>query len=112
MRIQVVTREFITRRRRMATIILCSLDKDLDLNDKNDLKSHETAFNGLKEKDRFDGSIEKAGKFLKLFGKHLSDCRLKSLLNIAVEWDVSGTNTKLPTKSIDVLNQVMSQKRK
>ena len=90
------------RRIRMATIILCLYDKDLDLNDKNDLKLYETVWNGLKEKDRFNGSIEKAGEFLKLFGKYYLDCRLKSLLNIAVEWNASRTNPKALTKLIDI----------
>ena len=32
----------------MSTFVLCPHDKDLDLNDKNDFKSHENACTGLK----------------------------------------------------------------
>ena len=69
----------------MSTFILCSYNKDLDLNNKNDFKLYENTCARLKEADRFNGSLEKASKFLKLFKKHISDCRLKGLLKIAVE---------------------------
>ena len=88
----------------MTTIMLFPQDKDLDLNDKSDLKLHETVCNWLKAKDKFDGSIEKAGKFLNLFGKYLSDCRLKSFLNILVECDASGKTPKAPAKLMDVFD--------
>ena len=70
------------------------------MTDRNDLKLHETARADLKDNARFDGNLEDANKFLKLFGKHVSDCRLKVLLEIAVEWDSDATNPKIPTKML------------
>ena len=43
--------------------MLYPYDKDIDLNDKNDLKLHEKACSGLKDNDRIDGSLDKASKF-------------------------------------------------
>ena len=111
-RIQRAVRNFINNNRRtMSTFILCPYDKDLDLNDKNDFKLYENACAGLKEADRFDGSLEKAGTFLKLFGKHISDCRLKGLLEIAVEWDSTGINSKIPVKTIKLFEANKATKK-
>ena len=68
----------------MSTFEIFPYDKDLDLTHMNDLKLCETARSGLKDGDRFDGYLDKANKFLKIFGKHVSYCRLKVLLEIAV----------------------------
>jgi len=112
MRIQRAVRNFINNNRRtISTFILCPYDKDLDLNDKNDFKLYESACARLKEADRFDGSLEKAGTFLKLFGKHISDCRLKRLLEIAVEWDSTGTNSKIPVKTIKLFEANKATKK-
>ena len=78
-------RNFINDDRTMSHFVFCPYDKDLCLTNRNDLKLHETASAGLKENDTFDRSLDKASNFLKLFGDHISDCRLKVLLEIAVE---------------------------
>ena len=74
-RIQRPVRNFINNNRTIAIFVTWPYDKDLDLKDRNELKLHETYSTGLKGNDRFNGSLDKANKFLKLFGKHISDCR-------------------------------------
>ena len=84
-RIQRIVKNFINGNRTMSTFELYVYDKNLDLTDSNDQEFHETASARLKDNGRFDGSLDKANKFLNLFGKNILDCRLKVLLEIVVE---------------------------
>ena len=78
------------------TFILNPYDQELDLTKKDHLRLYLDGCTGLKEEVKFNGKIENYPSFVKLIGKRMEEIRVKECLQIATEWESSGTNPELP----------------
>ena len=88
----------------MTSFILNPYDQLLDISKKDHLKLYTDGCKGLEKDLRFDGKRENYDKFVKLFGKRMSDTRVKECLLISTEWEKSGTDPEFPVadKVIDL----------
>ena len=72
---------------------------ELDLTKKDHLRLYIDGCAGLREEVKFDGKSENYPSFVKLIGKQMEEIRVKECLQIATEWDTTGTNPEFPVEA-------------
>ena len=76
----------------MTKFILNPYNQELDLTKKDHLRLYIDGYAGLREGVKFNGKSENYPSFVKLIGKRMEEIRVKECLQIATEWETSGTN--------------------
>jgi len=91
----------VTRQQRslnMVAFYLNPYDQALNLMDKGHLKLYTDGCEGLPEKIKFDGKIDKYKDFVKLIGELMDKRRVKGCLKVPTVWETTGTPPELPTE--------------